>query len=200
MQRNYREDYLRKEKVIPEKLREKVDRELGPGEYIRWSDMPVPGFFTPSSVAVFLFSIPWTLFAIFWMFGAAEFKMPDFNDIHGFFPLFGLPFVLIGLALFASPLWVYRKALKTVYVITNRRAITIVGGRTVTIHSYPPDKLQNIYRKEKSDGTGDVIFNKKEWLDSGGESHKEYLKFSRINNPKEAERLLKKLAEQGTSI
>ena len=76
----------------------------------------------------------------------------------------------------------------------------IAGGRNVTIRSYPPEKLQNIYRKEKSDGTGDVIFNKKEWLDSGGESHKEYLKFSRINNPKEAERLLKKLAEQGTSI
>jgi len=86
---------------------------------------------------------------------------------------------------------VYRRALKTVYVITNMRAITIVGGRIVTIRSYPPEELKNIYRKEKHDGTGDAIFDKKERLDSGGESHKEYLKFSWIKNPKEVESFLK---------
>jgi hypothetical protein len=32
----------------------------------------------------------------------------------------------------SGPILAYRKALKTVYVITNRRAITFDGGRTVT--------------------------------------------------------------------
>jgi hypothetical protein len=188
---------MRTTTAIPRDLQEKVNRELEWDERTEWMDMPVPRFFTPAATGAFLFAIPWTAFAIFWIYGASGFKMPDFGKGGiSFFPLFGVPFVLIGLALLFTPLWAYRKALRTVYVITDRRAITFDGGWSGTIRSYPPDKLQNIYRREKKDGSGDVIIARRAWRDSGGDHQPEQQGFLQIRNPKEVEYMLKKLAEQ----
>jgi hypothetical protein len=83
-----------------------------------------------------------------------------------------------------------------VYVITDRRAITFVGGLGMTIRSYPPEKLQEVYRREKRDGTGDVIIVRRAWYDPDGDRRSEELGFLRIANPKEVENLLKRLADQ----
>ena len=144
---------MKAESQIPRELREKADRELESGEHVEWLEMPVPRYFTPAATACFLFGIPWTAFAIFWTAGAAwgTSKGGDF----GFFrllPLFGVPFIVVGFGMLSGPIWAYRKALKTVYVITNRRAITFDGGRTSTIRSYPPEELRNVYRKERKMG------------------------------------------------
>lgn len=95
-----------------------------------------------------------------------------------------------------SPLWAYRKAFKTVYVITNKRAITFDGGWSTTIRSYTPDQLKDIYRKEKRDGSGDVVISRRAWRDSDGDRQNEELGFLRIRNPKQIEQMLKKLAER----
>jgi hypothetical protein len=123
--------------------------------------------------------------------------MPDFGKGgFSFFPLFGIPFVLIGLAMLSSPLWAYRKSLRTVYVITNRRAITFDGGVSTTIRSYAPERLHDVYRREKRDGSGDVIIARHAWRDSEGDRQSEELGLLRIRNPKEVESMLRKLAEQ----
>jgi hypothetical protein len=182
---------------IPRHLQERVRRELEWDERIEWMDTPVPRFFTPLSTGAFLFAILWTAFAIFWIYGASGFKMPDFGEGGiSFFPLFGVPHVLIGLALLFTPLWAYRKALRTVYVITDRRAITFDGGWSGTIRSYPPDKLQDIHRREKRDGSGDVIIARRALTGSGGDHRSEDQGFLQVRNPKEVEHMLKKLAEQ----
>ena len=191
---------MRSNANIPRQLQEKVNREIESGERIEWIDMPVPRFFTPVSTGAFLFAIPWTAFAIFWIYGASGFKLPDFNEGgFSFFPLFDVPFVVIGLGMLFSPLWAYRKAFKTVYVITNKRAITFDEGWSSTIRSYPPEKLQEIYRKEKRDGSGDVVIDRRAWRDSEGDRQSEELGFLRIKNPKEIEQMLKKLAEQAVA-
>jgi hypothetical protein len=180
-------------------LQEKVRRELEIDETIQWIDMPVPRFFTPFSIGAFLFAIPWTGFAVFWTFGAAGFTIPDFSEgLSGvdFFPLFGLPFILIGIGLLTTPIRTYWRALKTVYVITDQRAITIQGGRTTVVRSFPPRDLQNIFRKEKRDGTGDVIITQGAVLDSSNNKDSEPLGFLQIRNPREVERMLKKLAAE----
>lgn len=183
---------------VPEKLRTRVERELEPHETIQWAHMPIPKFFTISSTSAFLFSIPWTAFAIFWICGAAGFKIPDFSSPECIFPLFGLPFVLIGLGLMSTPYWTYRKARMSIYIITNTRAITFEGGRTTTIRSYLPKDLQYIYRQEKDNGVGDVIISHRTWRDSDGDKRTEDLGFMNIPDTKEVERLLKKLAAQAT--
>ena len=111
--------------TIPRELDDKVKRELELGERILWMEQPIPRYFTAMSTGAFLFAIPWTAFAVFWMCGASGFKMPDFSKGgFSFFPLFGLPFFLIGIGMLSSPLWSYRKAFKTVYVIAVLRGVT----------------------------------------------------------------------------
>jgi len=165
--------------------------------------MPIPTFFTPKNTQLFIFSIVWTLFAVLWTGAAAGFSVPDFKDASGpfevmrfLFPLFGLPFVLIGLGMFTIPFFNYRNAWKTIYVITDRRAITFDGGWKRTVRSYPPAKLLNIYRKEKSDGTGDVIISYDQWVDSEGDRRTEDLGFLRIREPKRVEQMLRDLARE----
>jgi hypothetical protein len=184
--------------TISRELEDKVRRELESGERILWMEQPIPRYFTAVSTGAFLFAIPWTAFAIFWICGASGFKLPDFSkDGFSFFPLFGLPFVLIGIGMLSSPLWAYRKAFNTVYVITDRRAITIDAGWTTTIRSYPPDQLQNIHRKEKRDGTGDVVLGQRVWSGSEGGQQATDLGFLNIRDPKTVEQMLKKLADPG---
>lgn len=185
--------------TISRHLQEMVERELEPGESVAWIDMPIPRLFAPASIGTFLFAIPWTAFAIFWMYGASGFKIPDFKKDPDFFALFGIPFVLIGLGMLSSPLWAYRKALKTVYVITNKRAIIIEGGLSKTIRTYSPEKLHDVHRKEYQDGSGDLVITYDAWRDSDGDRHTKELGFLRIRNPKEVERMLKSLAEQGAT-
>jgi hypothetical protein len=187
---------MQPENQIPHDLREKVDRELDSGEHVMWSQMPVPRYFTPGSTAACLFGIPWTAFAIFWTTGAAwgSSKVENAGFFRAF-PLFGVPFILIGFGMLLSPVWAYRKALRTVYVVTNRRAITFDGLRTTTVRSYPPERLKDVYRKERKDGTGDVIIARRAWRDSEGTSQSEELGFLRIRDPKTVEAMLRKLAQ-----
>jgi hypothetical protein len=191
---------MKAESQIPRELREKADRELESGEQVEWLEMPVPRYFTPAATAGFLFGIPWTAFAIFWTVVAAwgTSKAGDAGFFWAF-PLFGLPFIAIGFGMLSGPIWAYRKALKTVYVITNRRAITFDGGRTRTIRSYPPEELRNVYRKERKDGTGDIIISRRAWRDSDGDRQSEELGFLRVREPKAVEAMLKLLAEQAAS-
>ncbi len=179
---------------LPNRLRDCVDRELATDERVVWMEMPVPRFFSGKAAGVFLFGIPCTAFAVFWICGAAEFKVPDFSSAHDVFPLFGIPFALIGLLMISAPLFAYRSARRSVYIITNRRAITIENQWGFTIRSYTPEKLQNVYRHERSDGTGDVIIGYREWRDSEGDRCTENLGFMGIRNPKEVESMLKDLA------
>ena len=101
---------------LPEPLRQLVTDELASGERVRWAGRPIPRY-TFSWVALFpvFFAVPWTLFALFWMAGAAG--VLD-NGFKGFgqldterliFSLFGIPFVLIGLAMLSSPYWIRRR-------------------------------------------------------------------------------------------
>jgi len=66
------------------------------------------------SIPIVLFGIPWTAAALFWMALTSGFEMPNFNFKDGFdvFPLFGIPFVFIGLEMLSSPLRMIRKAKK----------------------------------------------------------------------------------------
>lgn len=180
---------------VPSALEARVRRELEPGESVRWMEQPVPRFFTAASVASFLFAIPWTGFAVFWIGGASGFKTPDFSQGgFAFFPLFGVPFVLIGIGMLCSPVWIYRKALKTVYVVTNLRAIAFEGGWTTTVRSFRPDQLRNVYRKERRNGVGDVVLGQRVWTDSDNDRRSMDVGFLNVRDAKRVERLILDLA------
>lgn len=153
---------------LPKEVASLVDLELEPGERIIWAAQPIPGRFARRSIGLVLFGIPWTAFAIFWIAGASGFKIPDFSHGFGFFPLFGVPFVLIGFGLLSSPYWMRRKARRTAYVITDKRALILAGGswRSTTVRSFEPYRLGDIRRVQNADGTGDLIFERT-WAGDG---------------------------------
>jgi len=180
----------------PAWLRDMLERELEPDERVEWTGTPKARFFTPSSVGAFLFAIPWTGFAIFWTCGAAGFKIPDFNKGSDFFPLFGIPFILIGLGMLSAPLWNYRGLKKTLYAISDKRALILRGGRTVEIKSYMPDDLSSLHRKERRDGSGDIFFDT--WTGADSESVRANIAcgFEGVPDVRDVELRLRKLAEK----
>jgi hypothetical protein len=192
---------------IPVRLRRKIDRELEPGEFINWVEQPLPRFFTRQSLGPFLMGIPFTAFAIFWTYSVVGDKFPVLREEikseqgikfeHLFvllFALFGVPFILVGLWMFASPLREWLKAFRTVYLITDKRAISIESGWFTTIRNYTPAQLKDLYRKERGDCTGDVVITTRLRRGSEGSSWTEEIGFMNVRHPREVEKLLQQLA------
>ncbi len=186
---------MRNDPSIPWALREQIDRELEAGERLEWAGMPVPRFFTAHSIAGFLFAIPWTAFAIFWTAGAAQ-ATADSCGPRGFdfFPLFGVPFILVGVYLLLSPLWTYLKTRRTAYAITDRRALIFDGGWSTTIRSFRPHELRDLSRKERRNGRGDVVITRRVRPDGEGGQQTEDIGFLHVEQPREIEQKLRQLA------
>lgn len=143
---------------LPQALQKLVNAELKSGEAVAWSGQPNANRAMRNGFFFWFFFIPWTAFALFWIAGAAGFSMPDFSEPWDLFPLFGLPFLLIGFAGLSAPLLLRYLATRTVYVITNQRAFMLSAVRVVTVRSYAPEQFGTIVRKERSDGSGDIVF------------------------------------------
>ena len=147
---------------------DRVRSELEPGEKLIWAGRPRPSRLVWSTIPIVLFGIPWTAFACFWVgmaltIGAGFGNGPAPFRIAGiFFPLFGLPFIAIGFAMLASPYFVYKRALRTFYALTDNRILliepTFRGGRR--IQSLVASDLGSIIRIERADGSGDLNFNR----------------------------------------
>jgi len=179
---------------LPPRLRMLVENELQEGEKVVWLGQPIPRRFALGAIPIVLFGIPWTGFALFWMAGAAGFKIPDFK--HGFdlFPLFGIPFVLIGFGMLSAPFWMMRAARRTVYVITDRRAIILAGGFHTTVRSFDLARLGDLRRRQRPDGSGDLIFERSLTYDSDGDRRSKDIGFLAIADVKGVEDLLRRLA------
>jgi hypothetical protein len=159
--------------------------------------MPVPRLFKPEMLALYLFFIPWTAFSIFWICGAAGFRLPDFSK--GFsptmlFPLFGLPFLILGLAMLSTPFWSYLKEKKTLYAVTDKRALIITGGRTFEYQTIVPEQILEITRRERGQ-LGDLIIAKKQYRDSDNDLQTQEIGFFNIAGVREANDSLKKLLQ-----
>lgn len=138
------------------------------GESVLWCGQPDPVRFAMTTLPVFIFAIPWTAFAAFWIYGASDFQFPPDFSQGGFsyFPLFGVPFLLIGLAMLSAPFWTYAKAFRTVYIVTNKSIRIVTMGRTKKVESYTAKDIGTIERKEKPNGAGDIIFRTEITYDS----------------------------------
>lgn len=181
--------------LLPERVRTLVEAELRPGEGLRWVDQPMPSRMALSALPATLFAIPWTAFALFWVWGAskASAKAPGPGEL---FPLFGVPFVLVGLGMLTSPLWAMRAAARTVYVVTDRRAIVIASGvwGGVSVRSFEPEKLVDLRRDQRSDGSGSLVFGQDEKISSKGGRRMVDYGFLAVRDVREAEEYVRALA------
>lgn len=157
--------------ISPEQQRQ-IDGELAPGETLLWAGQPSPGRMAKIGIAPMLFGIPFTAFALFWtaMAGGMAWivhgvgsSIPgggSFATPFAFFPMFGLLFVVVGVGLLLSPLWLFLKAGRTLYALTNQRVILWTGslGGGLTVRSLSPAQLGDRARTQQADGSGDLLF------------------------------------------
>ena len=135
-------------------------KELDPGERLLWSGVPSARGTAVSALPLTFMGILFTGFAAFWIASAASATSSFSGD--GFpgaiFPLFGVPFLLIGLGMLFGPLWAYRGAKSTVYAVTDKRVMVITAANTVGVRSFTPDDIGDIVRVEGPDGSGTLRF------------------------------------------
>ncbi|MBT8486734.1 MAG: hypothetical protein HKO59_13235 [Phycisphaerales bacterium] len=187
--------------TLPAALRAEVERELAGDEPIVWLGQPDARRATLRTWPIVAFAVPWTGFAVFWIAGAAGFKMPTFQGGAGLLPLFGVPFVLIGLAMLTSPLWSRRSARRTVYAITDRRAVIFERTRRGRrVRSFPVTGFGQVTRTERADGSGDLILHVRTRKDADGDRHVERVGFYGIPKVREVERLLRDVEELNRTI
>jgi hypothetical protein len=124
---------------------EELQPYLRPQERVLWAGRPDPHvLFAPSDVFVVPFSLMWGGFAIFWEAGVLSSGAP------AFFRLWGVPFVLMGLyMIFGRFIYKRRQKERTVYAVTDQRALALVKGTTLTD---TPVKCQPVTIKRSRDG------------------------------------------------
>jgi hypothetical protein len=200
-------------KRIDPALQNLVNSEMESGEKLQWSGQPEPTRLAKGALPILFFAIPWTAFACFWV-TMASMGVSHSKGIGPFmlFPLFGLPFVLIGLGMLSSPIFVYTQAKRTVYAITNKRALVLkAGGRGgKTVMSYPPAAFGDITRVEYAPNKGDLTWsplgaalpiplNTSSLMIrtsyTGVGANPSFVGFIGIDNPHDVEKLLKQLAD-----
>ena len=184
--------------TLPVQLQTLIQSELRPSERLVWSASPNPVRLAQKTLPLVLFGLPWTAFALFWMAGASGFKWPDFSHGFGFFPLFGIPFVLIGFGMLSAPYWAARKAASTVYVVTSERAIIFEAGAMggMNIRSFLPQQLSEIRRVQFVDGSGDLILDQTITANRRGRQVSIDVGFFGIPDVKMVEEMIQSLAKQ----
>lgn len=199
---------------LPDELDAGVRSELEPSEQLLWVGQPRPSRFGRMALPFVLFGIPWTAFAIFWMAMASTGLFaggggaPNAGPFGFFvcFPLFGVPFVLIGLAMLSSPFWLRRKAKRTCYALTDRRAILWEAGLfgSMEVRSYSAENLTKIVRRDYADGSGDLVFEEPITLRSTNNSNTiastQGHGFLGIDNVRAIEELLRKALLSGDGV
>jgi hypothetical protein len=160
--------------TMPEvEIQRTVLAELAPGEKIKWLGKPDPAQYARQALPMVVFGIPWTLFALFWEGGAIQPALQGIGRAGGpgmafsiMFPLFGLPFIGIGIGMLTSPIWYRRKAANTIYAVTDRRALIIEDAGRRTVQSFDRSVIAHLTRNERGDGSGNLLFgpdNNLEW-------------------------------------
>jgi hypothetical protein len=142
----------------------RAQSELQSGESLYWTGAADPGRIAITALPAAIFGIPFAAFALFWINTAYHAS----NSLHRsssnavtksftVFPIFGLPFLLIGVFIVLAPLWAYLKGLSTVYAVTNQRVMVITGANNRSVKSYTPADISSIEHRERPDGSGDIV-------------------------------------------
>ena len=141
----------------------RAQSELQSGESLLWTGLADPRRAAVTALPAAVFGIPFAGFALFWMNmayrGTHDLARAHNSFASGFsvFPLFGLPFLLIGVGIVLAPLWAYLKGRNGVYAVTNRRVMIITGTTSRAVKSLMPNDIAEVAHRERPDGSGDVL-------------------------------------------
>lgn len=133
---------------LPDELRQRVEGELAPDEWIRWVGQPRARRQIWDTLLLTLFGIPLILMSMLIVVG------PEGNVSR---TLALLPF-LAGLGVLCTPLWAIRRSRRTVYLLTDRRAVILRVETRLLVQSFAPTSLQRVQCRAFRSGYGDLLF------------------------------------------
>lgn len=187
---------------LPRELREAAVKDFK-GEPVRWAGRPDARRAFLAVLPIWLFAVPWTAFALGWevmaLQGWFSGKPPPSGMMAIFgvlFPLFGLPFLLVGLSGLAKPIVAWRRARHTVHVIGERRLATITVDRSIKTRSWPLSSILRTERREGRDGRGTLKVVTSVRRDSDGDTVETIETLFGIGRVADVERLLAAHREQ----
>ncbi|GAA4035678.1 hypothetical protein [Parerythrobacter jejuensis] len=176
-----------------------LQREMQRGERVLWQGRPIPRV-QPASFGIFLFAIPWTAFSLFWTamagWGAATAMEGEWGWIGLAFPLFGVPFIAVGLGMLSTPFLPLFTASKTQFAVTNQRLIKLTLGRSLSSETVPANRIGHIKRSERSDGSGSLTIAIRVGVDGDGDRSTEVFHLGEVANVLEVEQTIGDVVER----
>ena len=153
-----------------------------------------------SAFAIYLFALPWTAFALFWTgmtttgIGAA-FGESDAGLFAWVFPLFGVPFIAVGIGMLSLPFHPLWERGKVLFAVTDQRVLKLRLGRRLSVDSCPASRIGLIGRSERRDGSGSLKLAVRIGRDSDSERIAEHFEIGEIANVFEANEAIASLQQ-----
>ena len=143
---------------IPAMFTKTLQSELVVGEHVVWHGRPLPFHRLLASARAFIFAGLFTvMFLAAWpvgrTFDGLIFLFPDAD--WGLFQIF---FLLLATWAFLQPFWAWWVARRTIYIVTDRRALIVEVPCWHTVRSFADERLMDFMRREKRRGRGDIVF------------------------------------------
>jgi hypothetical protein len=172
-----------------------IASELKSGESLLWSGQPRGGIRLRPSDALFIpFSLLWGGFAIVWEVMALFMALGITAGVGKpgaaafIFPLFGLPFVLVGLYLMIGRFFVDAKSReKTRYAVTDQRIIIVTMLFGHKVQSIALRQIPELVLNQSADGSGSIHFGSPSLVPSsdGGYARRQAPGFEMIERVRE---------------
>lgn len=163
-------------------LHRRVVNELQPDEKVLWAGMPSPWRTALMTTPIFIFGVAWSSFTFGWEWialnvaWAAFFQEPPQGGagvpliMALIFPIFGIPFVLIGIGMLGAPFYAAFKTMCTAHVVTSERLLTVISWPFEEVSSHPVTKVQSLNRKDRRGGRGSLKISFGSRRDSDGDT------------------------------
>ena len=134
-------------------LENELKQDIGKNEKLLWAGKPKEGIvFRTTDLFLIPFSMLWFGFIIFWEYNVLKMGV-------SIFALFGIPFFVIGLYMFAGRFVIDSlKRKNTLYGITDNRVIIKSGVISKDMKSLNIKTISDLTFKEKKDGSGTITF------------------------------------------
>ena len=138
-----------------------VRKELRTGEHLFWADKADGKIFMLKVLPIAFFGLFFFGFAVFWT-GMAYLGTSAAGDAGWFrlFPLFGVPFMMVGFAMVVSPIAARVAGNNTYYGLTEQRLITLRLRPKKSVKSVNLKDVRELELQENDDGTGTILFNR----------------------------------------
>lgn len=133
---------------------QKIRSELRPKEQLLWCGQPYTGLlFRPIDIPITIFGLLWTVMVIGGIVNAVA--QPGHTGVLVFF----IPFICVGFFIlfgrFLLDAWLRSK---TVYAISDQRAMIMTGIFSQTVRSFHLDTMSEITVTERRNGYGRIVF------------------------------------------